>query len=239
MPDVRTHRGANPADAKLFAPEAAGRVRAALADYCMLLSRGYAEKSSLKLVGDRFALTKRQRLAVMRSGCSDAQLADRGKRRLELVDSAGTGPAVDGYNVLITLEAALGGGFLFNCRDGCLRDLASLHGTYRKVAETMPAVELLGGFLAENGITRALVLLDRPVSNSGRLKVLMARAAESNGWKWDIRLSDSPDAELKKTQLAVATSDSAVLDACGGWVNLAAEIVAAKVPSARVVDLAV
>jgi hypothetical protein len=239
MPDIRTHRGPHPADARLFAPEAVRRVRAALGDYCLLLSKGYAEKSSLKLVGDRFALTKRQRLAVMRSGCSDTQRLDRLGRRLPLAASAARGPAVDGYNLLITLEAALGGGYIFRGRDGCLRDLASLHGTYRKVEETIPAVALIGGFLAENGISRALLLLDRPVSNSGRLKALMAAAAERNGWKWDIRLSDSPDAVLKKTGLAVASSDSAILDACGGWVNLAGAIVEAKVPSAKIVDLAV
>ena len=46
-------------------------------------------------------------------------------------------------NVLITLESALGGGVLLRCRDGCLRDMASLHGTYRIVDETDPALDAL------------------------------------------------------------------------------------------------
>ena len=46
-----------------------------MADFSWLLTRGYAEKGALKLVGDRFSLTERQRLAVMRSACSDQHLS--------------------------------------------------------------------------------------------------------------------------------------------------------------------
>ena len=52
-------------------------------------------------------------------------------------------------NQLITIEAALSGGLIFRGRDGCFRDLASIHGTYRKVEETLPALNLIGSFLAE------------------------------------------------------------------------------------------
>ena len=77
MPDKRTHRGPHPEDAKLFAVANIPTLRKALADYSMLLTKGYAEKSALKLVGDHFSLTQRQRLALMRSACSDSQLAGR------------------------------------------------------------------------------------------------------------------------------------------------------------------
>ncbi len=117
MPDKRTHRGPHPADEKLFAPAAIADLRAALADFCLLLTKGYADKSALKLVGDRFSLTERQRLAVMRSACSDQQLASRSQRRVELKDVAGQSIAIDGYNVLITVEAAMSGGLIFKGRD--------------------------------------------------------------------------------------------------------------------------
>ena len=71
MPDKRTHRGPHPADKKLFAEDAISSLLEAIADFSLLLTKGYAEKSALKLVGDRFSLTERQRLAVMRSACSD------------------------------------------------------------------------------------------------------------------------------------------------------------------------
>src|SRR4030043_1818342 len=118
MPDKRSHRGPHPADEKLFAPEAISDLRLALADYSMLLTKGYAEKSSLKLVGDKFSLTERQRLAVMRSACSDQRFASRSKRRLEIAELAGRPIIIDGYNVLITIEAAMSGGVIFKGRGG-------------------------------------------------------------------------------------------------------------------------
>jgi hypothetical protein len=237
MPDKRSHRGPHPADEKLFAPAAISDLRLALADFSLLLTKGYADKSALKLVGDRFSLTERQRLAVMRSACSDQKLASRSQRRIELKDIAGQSIAIDGYNVLITVEAAMSGGIIFKGRDGCYRDLASIHGTYRKVTETIPAVQLIGEFLKEAGMAKALWLLDSPVSNSGRLKTLIRELAEKNHWDWDIRLLISPDAELKKTDAVVASSDSIVLDDCKRWLNLSAEIITRKIPPAKVIDL--
>ena len=71
MPDSRRHRGAHPEDHRLFADERAGDLRRAVADFSMLLSKGYATPSALKLVGDHFNLTERQRTAVQRASCSD------------------------------------------------------------------------------------------------------------------------------------------------------------------------
>jgi hypothetical protein len=237
MPDKRTHRGPHPQDAKLFSPAVIADLRTAMADYCLLLTKGYAEKSSLKLVGDRFALTERQRLAIMRSACSDQQLNSRRQREIQIAELEDKPLAIDGYNVLITVEAAMSGACIFKGRDGCYRDLASIHGTYRKVTETIPAVELIGRFLKEAGITTVLCLLDSPVSNSGRLKSLIGKLAYENNWSWQVELLASPDAGLIKGDLIAASSDSVVLDGCKSWVNLARAIIEAKLPHARLIDL--
>ena len=237
MPDKRTHRGPHPADAKLFAAAAIPDLVAALADFSLLLTKGYAEKSALKLVGDRFSLTERQRLAVMRSACSDQQLASRNQRCVPIEGLTGRPVTIDGYNILITIEAAMSGGIVFKGRDGSFRDLASIHGTYRRVTETIPAVQLIGEFLKEIGTAEALWLLDSPVSNSGRLKTLIADLAQKNGWNWEVRLSLSPDAELVKADQVVASTDSVILDGCKRWANLTTEIIKRRLASARLVDL--
>jgi len=239
MPDKRTHRGPHPADAKLFAPDAVPDLQLATADFSLLLTKGYAEKSALKLVGDKFSLTQRQRLAVMRSACSNQHLVSRNRRCVALKNLANQPIAIDGYNVLITVEAAMSGGVIFKGRDSCLRDLASIHGTYRKVTETIPALQLAAEFLKEIGISEATWLLDSPVSNSGRLKTLIGELARKSNWNWEIELLLSPDAELKKTDMIVASSDSVVLDGCKRWVNLATEIIKHKLASVRVIDLSV
>ncbi len=173
----------------------------------------------------------------MRSACSDQHLTSRNQRCVAIKNLTGQGIAIDGYNVLITVEAAMSGACVFKGRDGCFRDLASIHGTYRKVTETIPALQLIGGFLKEIGTARVLWLLDRPVSNSGRLKTLIGELARDSNWNWEIELLFSPDAELKKTDLIVASSDSVVLDGCKRWVNLATEIIEHKLASVRVIDL--
>jgi len=237
MPDKRTHRGTHPADNKLFSAGKIPTIRSALADYCLLLSKGYTGKSALKLVGDRFSLTKRQRLAVMRSACSDEQLERRISRRVEIAQVKNQPIAIDGYNILITIEAAMSGGLVFAGRDGCYRDLASIHGTYRKVTETIPAVELIQSFLEQAKTGPVLWLFDSPVSNSGRLKMLIEELARDKKWPWRIELVTSPDAGLIKSEHIVASSDSVVLDRCKKWVNLAAEIIRQKLPNTRIIDL--
>lgn len=237
MPDKRAHRGPGPVDWKLFSEKAMPDLWEAVADYSLLLTKGYGEKGALKLVGDRFSLTERHRTAIMRSSCSDQHLESRKGREISVSDLRGQEIAIDGYNVLITIEAAMSGGIIFKGRDSCFRDLASIHGTYRKVTETIPAVELIGTFLKEAGIKQCLWLLDSPVSNSGRLKTLIGEIARKNNWDWEIKLTISPDAELIKGDRPAATSDSIILDGCKRWVNLARAIIESKLPQSWVVDV--
>ena len=131
----------------------------------------------------------------------------------------------------------MSGGVIFKGRDGCFRDLASIHGTYRRVTETIPAIKLIGDFLKQISATKVLWLLDNPVSNSGRLKTLIGELAKENKWDWEIELSISHDARLIKIDSAAATSDSVVLDRCKRWVNLAREIIEQKTPDAWIADL--
>lgn len=237
MPDTRSHRGPHPEDANLFAAAKVKNLRSAVADFSLLLTRGYADKGSLKLVGDRYSLTERQRLAVMRCACSDQQLVSRKQREVEIAELMDRAIAIDGYNLLITIEAAISGGIIFKGRYGCYKDLASIHGTYRKVAETIPALQLIGRFLTEADVVDCMWFIDSPVSNSGRLKALIGDLAEKNGWKWSVELLFNPDTELIASDRTVATSDGIVLDKCEKWVNLAAEIIKRKMPLVQVIDL--
>ena len=238
MPDQRRHRGPHPADAALFAPSFHPALRAATADLAWLLGRGYVLPSALKLVGDRHRLRERQRMAVFRSACTDAQRAARLAKRVAPEALAGRTIHVDGYNVLITLEAALANGVLLLGRDGCLRDMASFHGHFKRVAETEPAVRLLGEALAQWGVGTCVIYLDQPVSNSGRLAAALREIAQAHRWSWQVEIVPSPDAVIRESAEIVATADSALLDACGQWVNLARVIVESRVPGARWIDMA-
>jgi hypothetical protein len=238
LPDKRAHRGAHPDDAELFAPAAVPRLREAVADLSWLLGRGYADPSAQKVVGDRYNLTQRQRTAVMRCACTDEAAARRAASRFAAERLRGTSLLLDGYNVLTTVEAALAGAVILRARDSAFRDVASMHGTWRKVEETRKAIELIGEVAAELGVTRLDWLLDSPVSNSGRLKTLVREVAASRGWGWTVELVPNPDAVLAAADALVATADSVILDRCRRWLNLAAEVVTRRVPGAWLIDLA-
>jgi hypothetical protein len=237
VPDRRQHRGRHPDDVGLFTPETLPLLRSAVSDLSWLLTRGYATTSALKIVGDRYALKERQRIAVARCACSDEARERRQRSQAELVEVAGRCLFIDGYNVLTSIEAALAGGVILHARDGAYRDMASVHGTWRKVQETIPAAELIGGLLAELGVARAIWHLDRPVSNSGRLKTILEQIAETHGWPWEIRLVPDPDKILRETDQLVATADSGILDKCGRWMNLARAAIDQRVPVANLVEL--
>jgi hypothetical protein len=237
LPDKRRHRGAHPDDARLFAPDALETLRRAVQDYSWLLSNGYAAKSSLKLIGDRFSLTQRQRMAVMRSGCGQEDVSHRLSKQTGREALTGKVLLLDGYNVLTTVEAALAGGVILIGRDGCYRDIAGMHGTYRKVEETIPAIEITGQLLAELQLERCQWYLDRPVSNSGRLKTLLLEMAEKEKWNWEVELVYSPDGVLVRAEDAAATSDSEILNRCRKWFNLAREVIDQFVSEAWVIDL--
>src|SRR5690606_19606795 len=112
------------------------RLQAAVEELSWLWTRGYADVSSLKLVGDRHRLTTRQRLAVARAACSDAQRSRRQRHCVGADALAGQDLWIDGFNVLTSVEAALAGGVILQARDETYRDMASMHGNYRRIAET-------------------------------------------------------------------------------------------------------
>ena len=225
MPDRRRHRGAHPDDARLFSREAWPSLQRASDDLRWLLSRGYARPSSLKLVGDRHGLVARQRTAVSRGTSSKAEADRRGEHRVPIDSLSGEPVWIDGYNVLTTIEAALAGGVVLAADDGTYRDMASVHGTFRAVAETRPALERIGATLHLRRTAECRWLLDRPVSNSGRLKHLIEQLAADRAWPWRVELVDDPDPLLARAETVVATADSAILNECRAWVNLARETI--------------
>jgi hypothetical protein len=236
-PDRRRHRGAHPEDARLFDDSRLAALRVATRELSWLLSRGYRPKSALKLVGDRHSLRERQRLAVARAACSDESRARRLKSCVGAEEIAGVPLVVDGFNLVITLEAALSGGVLVSGRDGCVRDLSSVHGSYRAVEETERAVLLAGEVLASLGPASALWLFDSPVSNSGRLAARVRAIAEERGWPWDVEVDFNPDRRIIASDLVAVTSDSNVLDGVSRWLNLGRLAVEQRVRDAWLIDL--
>ena len=219
---MNAKRGYVPEDEKNFSAEAILTMRTASRHIRYLINEGYDLKVASTFVGNHFLLSERQRLAVMRSLATDEQLAGRRSRQVPLADLSGKEVWIDGFNTVITAEVLLSGSILFECMDGAVRDLAALRGTYRLIPETPEAVRMLFRILQKAGIRKAVVLLDEPVSNSGRLKALIADIGEDFSFDLDIQVLKDVDRALYNRE-NVVTSDSIILDHCGSWVNVMAE----------------
>ena len=235
MPNRQKHRGAHSSDRECFAEEHWPSLKNAVTDVSWLISRGYTEKSSVKLAGGRYFLKERQRKAVMRCACAEQNLDARRLKKSPATALTGETLLIDGFNLIITIEAALSGGLILEGMDDCYRDIASVHGSYRKVEETEAALQIIGIFLQKMDVAHVHWVLDKPVSNSGRLAQLMLDLAAANGWPWSVELVFNPDNYLKASSEIVATSDSVILDEVNRWVNLARDLIESEIPDAWVV----
>ena len=111
--------------------------------------------------------------------------------------------------------------------DGTVRDLAALRGTYRLIPETDGAVGMLLDALQGMRVQAAHILLDEPVSNSGRLKARIAELGEGVAFALDIQITKDVDRTLYGKR-CVISSDSVILDRCESWINLAARCAEAQ-----------
>jgi hypothetical protein len=237
MPDHRKHRGRNPQDFKLFSEKHLASIRLAVHDLSYLLTRGYSMNGALKLVGDRFFLNDRQRIAVARCSCPDQSLIIRNEKKVSADFCKGRKLVVDGYNLLITIESALSGGFIFKGRDRCLRDISSIHGTYKKVEETVPALLLIANEISLLKPEFVFWLLDAPVSNSGRLKQIIMKIAVEYNLPWTVELVNNPDLVLKKSKEIIVSSDSMILNETKYWLNLAEIIITKNIQNPLIIEL--
>jgi len=228
-------RGPNPRDPILFNEKALPKLSQATIDLCYLYQRKYAEGAALKLVGDHFQLQKRQRLAIMRSAADLTSLSMRNAKHVD--DLRDQTLEIDGFNLIILMETALGGGLLMRGADGTLRDLGSVHGNYRTVGRTREGIEIVGKWLEDKGVAKVKWWLDKPVSNSGRLVTMIYELAEQHGWPWEAQTELRVDHTLSHSENVVVTTDKMIIEKCQHWTNLGLHIVTSTVPDAWMIYL--
>ncbi|MBK9033168.1 MAG: DUF434 domain-containing protein [Myxococcales bacterium] len=229
-------RRPHPDDHELFAPVRLPTLRAAVDDLSWLRGRGYADTAALALVGDRYQLLARARTAVARVAASPEVASARRGRRLAVAALTGRALVIDGFNVLVTCEAALAGGVVLPGRDGAWRDLGSVHGSYRAVDETARALAAIAQLLARAAPARVTWYFDRPVSSSGDV----ARRVRAVDPAWTVELVNVADPELIRDPAAVvASSDAWVLDRAGAWIDLPTATVTALAVRPWLVELGV
>jgi len=234
--EIMKHRGKHSKDEYNFSKKWHPIFATAASDLSFLLGKQYGEKSALALVGNRYQLNKRQQRALSLITCPSDKIISRKQKALKPEALHGQDIAIDGYNLLITIEAALSQGYILVGQDGSYRDIASVHSTYKKVDETIPALLLIDKTLKELSVKHVQWYFDAPVSNSGRLKVLLYELAAQNKSNWNIDLVFNPDTMLIEKKKICVTADSWILDEVDAYFNLSQYIISMKIPTALVLD---
>lgn len=213
-------RGFVPSDSRDFNDKNIKIMHTAQADIFYLVNHDYPIKNAVTFVGNRYQLSERQRIALQRAVSSEKAISERQKK---LVNSGNTAN-IDGLNIIITLETALSGTTLLKCMDGTVRDLAGLRGTYKLIDKTDTAIRLIAENLVGKGFKNAVFWIDKPVSNTGRLKQRILEIMADYPLDTAVELVDNADTVLFEKD-CVISSDAIILDKCISYINLAAEII--------------
>jgi len=186
-------------------------------EYLWMLDHNYPQKGSLKLVGDKFKLTRDMRQVLYR-GISAAEQAQRRRAMIGMVQ-AGDLVLIDVYNVLFTINNYLLGKPVFISNDGLLRDAGEMRGRIHNKPVFSRAIEMMLEMLAEWEGAMFNLYLDEPVSFSGRLSIELSKDMVQLGIEGEAWAVPSPDHMLKNEKSdAICTSDTAILDHYHGCV---------------------
>jgi hypothetical protein len=196
-------------------------LKAAARDFRYLLNRGYPRKGALELVGNRYQLTSDARHLLHRGVFSETDAKSRNLKLVQMKDLRDQDVAIDGYNVLITLEAGLSGRPLIAADDGWIRDISGLSSSFRKTPTTEHAFVLILQTLRRVKPRHVLFLFDSPISRSGSLAQEVRSLLAKDKFSGDARAVKVPEQILMGFQGIVATSDTAIIDRCEKVVDLA------------------
>lgn len=190
-------------------------------DFRYLLNRAYPRKAALELVGNRYQLASDQRHLLHRGVFSDMDSKSRQKKKISPELMRGYDLVIDGYNVLITIEAGLAGRPLVLGDDGFIRDISGLSGKFKKTEMTVQALELLLNALKRVKPRQTLFLFDSPISRSGELALEVQSRMQKENLLGDAMAIRVPEKILIGFPGRVATSDTAVIDRSHKVVDLA------------------
>jgi hypothetical protein len=187
-------------------------LRHAANDFRYLLNHGYPRKAALDLVGNRYGLTFDQRHLLHRGVFSDTDAKSRREKQVRLSGLRDQTLAIDGHNVLITIEAGLSRNPLIVADDGFLRDISGISGSFKKTSNTDTAIRLVLETLRRAKPQDVLFLFDSPISKSGSLAQEVRSLLAQERFLADAQAMKVPEQVLMGFRGIVSTSDTAIID---------------------------
>ena len=186
--------------------------RQAIQDYFGLLEKRYPQKAILRLVGDRYKLSRTERNILYR-GVASREESLRRKEKLIPPDHMNNQTLhIDALNQLYPVAAYLNGDPVFLSTDGLLRDAAAVHGTGWLNKHLDRAMSLTDDLITKSNIEEVHYFVDEKVNHSHEVASKI-RQLSSQDITTQINLSRQVDQKLRNMESGIiATSDSQVID---------------------------
>jgi len=194
-------------------------------DFRYLLNRGYSRKAALELVGNRYQITSDERHLLHRGIFADKDAISRRKKKIPIKEIKNKNLAIDGYNVIITIEAGLCGRPLVIGDDEFIRDISGISGNFKKTERTEQALRLIFDSIKKIKPHQTLFLFDAPISKSGKLAQEVRDRMRKENLSGDALAVRVPEKILIGFSGVVATSDTAIIDQSKKVVDLAGYII--------------
>ena len=188
-------------------------------------------------MGNRYGLTSDERNLLHRGVFSSSDSESRRRKIISIKEVQNRDLAIDGHNVLITIEAGLSGRPLILADDGFVRDISGLSGSFKKTETTEKAIQLIVNFLEKVKPLQTLFLFDAPISNSGKLAQEVKSQLKRGNLPGDSMAVRVPEKVLIGFPGVIATSDTAIIDQSKKVLDLAGYILRNKAELESLVQL--
>jgi hypothetical protein len=200
------------------------KIKKAAEDLKYLLDRDYNKRTALNLVVNHYKSSDSERNYLQRYVFSDRDIELHMSRLYPIEKIAMGDVIIDGYNVLVTVEAILGGKELVKGMDGFLRDNSAIFSRYIFDKNTKKALKKTVLTLKEYMPRSVLFLFDSQMSHSGELASYVRCKLNELGLSGDARTSRIVDKEIVDMNGITVTTDSIIIEKVDRVVDIGSAI---------------
>ncbi|MFX1254735.1 MAG: DUF434 domain-containing protein [Promethearchaeota archaeon] len=186
-------------------------LKKAFQDVIYLIERGYHKNSSINFVTAQYQLNKLEKNIIFRTSAPLKLRDEFLKKKVPSLKNKEV--AIDGFNILITVEKILeGSNLLFKSLDTFLRDVAGVYGRYSENELTFQGMNLIIASLVKLEVKKTVFLIDSVVSHSGELAAKF-RKLNPDHLVWEARTSRYVDTEILDYDTVLSHDAEVVKDA--------------------------
>ncbi len=210
-------------------------MRSAIRDFRLLLDKGYPEKASVALVGDRYRLGKDDRLIMFRGVASTESSARRARKLWKPL--AGQTVLLDAYNAAFGIVHYLIGKPCFISTDGYMRDAGASYGRIPHEDLFEKALAHIADALKAARV-KVIACFDAPVSKSASHSCTFVSMLTERSIPHESFVVKSADGRIRSIlasrdvrsltgslpSYVVASADSAIIDAAEATWDIPAEV---------------